>query len=260
MNDILNVPTTPNLEPSLPTAQEIAPLAAIGWLRSGWQDLLATRGVGVFYGALFTLMGYAIQGIYATRWQLTMALTAGFFLLGPFLCAGVYELSRQRERGERVNLLSSLLCWRRNLPALAFFAVILTFVMIVWARISVVIFALFSNTDFPTLQSLIGQIISLDNLEFIGVWTAVGAVIATLVFAISVVTVPLLLDRQSDTLIAMFASARALWQNLLALYVWAVLIVLLIGFSLVYFLPALLVTAPLVGHATWHAYRALLAQ
>ncbi len=140
-----------------PIAARVALRAPLTWLALGWQDLRATRFRGLFYGLVFALMGAAIDTVYRTQWQLTMGLTAGFFLVGPFVCTGLYELSRQRERGEPVSLAKSLLCWRRNLGAIAFFAAILTFAMIVWARVSVVLFALDQppDVDLP-LSNLFG--------------------------------------------------------------------------------------------------------
>ena len=131
--------------------------------------------------------------------------------------------------------------------------------MIVWARVSVVIFALFSTRDLPTLQGVLKQIFALSNLPFVGVWFGVGFVFASLVFAVSVVSVPMMLDRNSDTMMSIFASVKALWTNPGPLYLWAALIVLIIGASLVLGMVALVVTAPLVGHATWHAYRDLIS-
>ncbi len=130
--------------------------------------------------------------------------------------------------------------------------------MIVWARVSVVLFALFSTGEFPTVQSMLGQILSLSNIEFLLVWTGVGFVFASLVFSIAVVSIPLLLDRGGDTMMAIFSSARALYVNPGALYLWAALIVILIGASLALWFVPLVIAAPLIGHATWHAYRDLL--
>lgn len=240
-----------------PSVRKVGAGAPLRWLARGWDDFRATRFRGAFYGAVFALMGTLIALIYATRWQLTMGLTAGFFLIGPFVCTGLYELSRQRERAERVSLAASLTCWRRNPGGVAFFAAILTFAMIVWARVSVVLFALFSTTDFPTLQSVVGQIVSVGNVEFLLVWLGVGFVFATLVFSISVVSIPLMIDRRTDTMVAIFTSVRALFANPGPVYLWAALIVLLIGASLLLWFGLLVVTAPLVGHATWHAYREL---
>ncbi len=236
---------------------ELPALAPLAWLAAGWGDFRATGYRAAFYGLVFAAMGWAIGFVYETQWQLTMGLTAGFFLLGPFVCAGIHELSRQRERGEPANLLRSLACWRRAPGSIAFFAAMLTFLMIVWARVSVVLFALSSTTEFPTLRGVLAQIASTSNLEFLALWGAVGFVFASLVFAISIVSMPMMLDRGSDTMVAVFTSARALAANPRAAYVWAASIVLLIGASLVLWLGLLVVTAPLVGHATWHAYRAL---
>ncbi len=228
------------------------------WLAAGWHDLRATGFRGAFYGAVFALMGALVLTVYETYWQLTMGLLAGFFLVGPFICTGVYELSRQYERGEALDLPATFTCWKRNLGAIAFFAAILTFAMIVWARVSVVMFALFSTTDFPTMRGVIHQIFSLHNPEFVAAWAGVGFVFASLVFAISVVSVPLMLDRRTDTMMAIFSSVRSLFRNPAALYLWAALIVAILGASMLLWFVPLILTAPLVGHATWHAYRELI--
>jgi len=229
----------------------------ITWLSQGWNDLLCSGLRGTYYGAFFAVMGYAISIVYDNLWQATMGLTAGFFLMGPFICTGIYELSRQRDNGQAYNLIASWTAWFRNWKSIAFFAAMLTFFMIVWARVSVVLFALFASHDYPTLQSMLAQIVSMKNLEFLFVWMSVGFAFASLVFAISVVSVPLLLDRGTDTLEAVFASARALWANPGVCLFWGLSIVAIIGLSLVLFMPLLVVTAPWIGHATWRAYRAL---
>lgn len=253
-------PEEPAPPGELPGINRISPSAPLDWLKRGWGDLVATRFVGLFYGAAFVAMGYAITWIYATRWQLTMGLIGGFFLMGPFVCTGLYELSRQRDRGQPISLFASLFCWRRNLGSIALFAVALTFLMIVWARVSVILFALASTTDFPTLQGVLKAIFSPDNAGFLLPWMGVGFVFASLVFAVGVIAVPLMLDRDIDAPWAMFTSARCLLSNPRPLYFWASLVVLIIGTSLALGFVPLLVTAPLVGHATWHAYRDLVTR
>lgn len=261
MADVVHTP------PSVPSASEevsdaslMPEIRTIGldapfrWLAAGLKDMQATRLRASFYGLMFMLMGFAIAAVYETRWQLTMGLTAGFFLVGPFLFCGIYWLSRQRDREEKPSLTASLFCWKDNPASIGFFAAILTFLMVVWARVSVVIFALFSTRDFPTMQGMIFQIFSMTNTPFVIAWFGVGFVFASIAFAISVVSVPLMLDRKTDTMIALFTSVRALWTNMMPLYLWAALIVALIGASLVLSFIPLLLTAPLVGHATWRAY------
>jgi uncharacterized membrane protein len=124
----------------------------------------------------------------------------------------------------------------------------------------VVLFALFANHDYPNLQNMLSQIMSPQNLEFIFMWTGVGAAFATLAFAISVVSIPMLLDREADTMEAIFNSLTALWENQWACLVWAAFVVTLIGFSLSVFKPLLILTAPWVGHSTWKAYQDLLVE
>lgn len=227
------------------------------WLGKGFADMRASYFAGCFYGLVFVMLGYALSLVYENYWKVTMGLTASFFLLGPIVCTGIYDLSRQLQNSETLSLPQSMKAWLPNWKMMGFFAIILTFLMIVWARVSIVMFALFAEHEYPQLQNLISQIVSLKNIEFLMVWTCVGAVFASLAFAISVVSVPMLLDRSTDTLEAIFTSANALWNNTLVCLVWASLIVCLIGLALVFFKPLLIFTAPLVGHATWHAYKAL---
>lgn len=237
--------------------EPLSPAVPLQLLGEGARDMISTGFLGIAYGIVFVLMGYAIAAVYQHVWQMTMGLTAAFFLMGPFICCGVYDLSRQQESEGRVSLAASLTCWRRNWKSIAFFAAILTFFMIVWARVSVVLFALFGKHNYPELTDMIHKLISMDNLAFLGVWAAVGFVFASLVFAMSVVSMPMMLDRGADTIEAIVASARALWYNPGAMLVWALLITVLIGASLVFFLPLLALTAPLIGHTTWRVYKRL---
>lgn len=248
------------VEPGMPAVRPIGFDAPFRWLARGFGDMRATKLRGSFYGFLFVVMGYLIALVYETKWQLTMGMTAGFFLIGPFVCCGIYWLSRQHARGETVSLTESLICWKVSPASIGFFAAILTFLMVVWARVSVIIFALFSTADFPTLQGVLSQLFSFANLPFVIVWFGVGFVFASIAFGISVVSVPLMLDRKTDTMMALFCSVRALWMNAGPLYLWAALIALLIGASLLMSFVPLLVTAPLIGHATWHAYRELVGE
>jgi uncharacterized membrane protein len=233
---------------------------ALEWLREGWSDFVATRFMGVFYGVIFTSLGFFLEFVYGNYWKATMGLTTSFFLMGPIICTGIYALSRQLQRGEPVSLINSCTAWRANWKSIGLFAVILTFLMIVWARVSVVVFALFASHDYPNLQNMLAQIVSTKNSDFLLVWTGVGAGFASLAFAISVVSIPLLLDRETDTMEAIFSSLVALWENLWACLVWAAFVVVLIGVSLFIFKPLLVVTAPWVGHATWKAYQSLVRE
>jgi uncharacterized membrane protein len=110
----------------------------------------------------------------------------------------------------------------------------------------------------PTLGSFMTQILKFDNIEFLLAYLLVGAFFAALVFAISVVSIPMMLERNKDTITAMLASFLALTRNLPVMLVWGMLITLLTVLGIALGFLGLIVTMPLVGHATWHAYRALI--
>ena len=135
----------------------------------------------------------------------------------------------------------------------------LTVVFLIWARASLVIFAMFYTQEMPNLTGFLTQVLSIDNLEFLMIYFGVGLVFALLVFAVSVVSIPLMLDRNQDAVTSMIASIRALAENPLPLLIWAALIVTLTLLGFLSFHLGLVVLMPVVGHATWHAYRDLVA-
>jgi uncharacterized membrane protein len=153
-----------------------------------------------------------------------------------------------------------LTAWRANLGAFSLYALILTIIMLIWARASLVTFALFFSTGMPTLQGFIGQVVSVEHLDFLLTYFAIGALFAAIVFAVSVVSVPMMLDRGTDTVVAALTSVRALFANFVPLTVWALLIVILVGAGFASLFLGLVIVVPLIGHATWHAYRDLVAE
>jgi uncharacterized membrane protein len=234
--------------------------APFEWLARGWSDLRRAPAASLFYGLVFALMGWLIHVVFRHMVELTSSLTAGFLLLGPFLATGLYDISRSLERGQPPRFASTLTAWRANLGAFSLYALILTIIMLVWARASLVTFALFFSTGMPTLQGFIGQIVSIEHLDFLLTYFAVGALFAAIVFAVSVVSVPMMLDRGTDTVVAALTSVRALLANFGPLTFWALLIVVIVGLGFATLFVGLVVAVPLIGHATWHAYRDLVAE
>jgi uncharacterized membrane protein len=249
--------TTPVARSPFP-AIRIVPLGApFKWLALGWQDLRAAPTVSMFYGITFALMGWLIYAVFEHMVELTSALTAGFLLLGPFLATGLYDISRRRQNGEEVAVPDTLTAWRSNLGAFSLFALVLTVILLVWARASLVTFALFFSSGMPTLKNFFGQVISAEHVDFLVTYFAVGGVFATIVFAVSVVSVPMMLDRGTDTVVAALTSVRAIFTNPLPLLLWAILIVLIVGLGFATLFIGLVVAVPWIGHATWHAYQDL---
>lgn len=237
-----------------PKIRQIDLAAPLRWLAAGWRDLRAAPAASLFYGAAFALMGWLVYFVFRHAHEYTSALTAGFLLLGPFLCTGLYDISRRLAEGQAVRLADTMTAWRANLGAFSLFALILTVVMLVWARASLVTFALFFSTGMPSLSGFLGRVASPEHWDFVVAYFAVGGVFATIVFALSVVSVPLMLARGTDTVVAAITSVRALAANPLPLLFWAALIVLVVGAGFATLFAGLLVAVPVVGHATWHAY------
>ncbi|MEC5396484.1 DUF2189 domain-containing protein [Uliginosibacterium sp. H1] len=229
------------------------------WLARGIVDLRVSLGASLFFGFCFASMGLTITVVFEHAYQYTSALTSGFLLLGPFLSMGLYELSRQRMLGQRPDFLSALTVWRRNAGNLGIFGLVLTIVFLVWARASLVLFALFYTSEMPNLSGFLGQILRAENIKFLAIYCAVGMVFAALVLGISLVSIPLMLDRRQDAITAMLASLLALSRNPGTCLVWAVLIVSLTAVGFLSFHAGLVVVVPVLGHATWHAYRDLVA-
>jgi uncharacterized membrane protein len=231
--------------------------APFGWLARGFADFRAHPLPSLFYGVCFAAMGWAIAVVFRNAYEYVAALASGFFLVGPFLATGLYALSRRRERGEAAWLAPTLDAWRANAGAIGVFALVLIVVLLVWARASLVVFALFYTTEMPSADRFVEQVVSLDNLEFLVAYACVGGFFAVLVFAISVVSVPMMLDRPVDGIVAVLTSLRAFGANVPALIVWGLLIVLVIGAGFALFFAGLAVAVPVIGHASWHCYRAL---
>ncbi len=240
-----------------PTIRNVGFGAPFQWIARGFSDLKACPVASLFYGFCFTAMGLLVTFVFEHAYQYTSAVTTGFLLLAPFFAMGLYELSRRRELGQACALAPTLTVWRRNAGNIAVFAAVLTVIFLIWARASLVVFAIFYTREMPNLSGFLGQVLSMENLEFLLVYFGVGFVFALLVFAVSVVSIPLMLDRNQDAVTSMLASIRALAENPMPLLVWAALIVGLTLLGFMSFHIGLAVLMPVVGHATWHAYRDL---
>lgn len=241
-----------------PVVREVGLFACFGWLAKAAGDMRAMPGGSLFYGSCFAFMGLVLTTVFRHAYHLTSALVCGFLLLGPFLSLGLYDLSRQRESGRAPMLAHSLTAGSHNVGAIGVFAIILIIIFLVWARASLVVFALFYTTQMPSVDHFLEQVLTLQNAEFLMAYAVVGFIFASLVFGASVVAIPLMLDRRQDAVTSILASLIALGRNPAPLLVWALLIAsfAIIGFAT--FFIGLVVLMPLVGHATWHAYRALI--
>jgi uncharacterized membrane protein len=230
------------------------------WLEAGWKDLIASPGTSLSFGVIFAIAGYLITvGLFAAGIPyLTLPLMAGFMIMGPFLATGFYEISRQRAAGTKASITDAFGAWQRNPSQIALIGVALLLILIFWARIAALIFMLyFGIGNVPSVDKLLVEtFLEPSSIPFLIFGTAVGGVLAAATFAISVVSIPLLIDRTDANVIeAIATSVKAATTNVKAMALWGLLIVVFTGAGLLTLYLGLIVAMPLIGHATWHAYK-----
>ena len=225
------------------------------WLRLGLHDFLRCPGIGLFYGGCFMVMGWALMAVYRNAAAYVLALSAGFLLAGPFLCLGLYRASQRLERGEKAGLGDSLLAWDTRTGTLAIFGFVLLVLEMLWGRAALVVFAV-SFDGMPDFKGSLLALLDPENIGFIVAYLTVGGVFAGLIFSISVVAMPLILDRPVDAITAGLTSLRLVLTQPGVMLLWGALITLLVVIAMLPWFAGLLVIGPVLGHATWHAYRA----
>ena len=243
----------------LPGVRQVESSRPFAWLLLGWHDFSRTWFTSLGFGVLFALLGW---GLVNRGWQLShlsLTLTTGFMLVSPFLALIFYYLSRRLAHHHRVGDGSQFFhLVRRNGASIGLYAVFLVFSLSVWERLSAILVALFLKGDFigSDYFSLMA-LFTPDQWMFVAAYVAMGAVLAALVFALSVVSLPMMLDRRVDMVTAVLTSLQAVRVNPGAMIVWAGLIagLMVVGFA-TWFI-GLAIIFPVLGHATWHAYREL---
>lgn len=244
---------------SLPLAH-LKPADPFQWLRLGWADFKRCPRIGLFYGLCFFAMGHALLAVFQSAPAYVLALSAGFLLMGPFLCLGLYDASRAMQtHSHRPSLRDSLLAWRPTQGTMGIFAGVLLILELIWGRASLVVFAVTFNT-MPSTEKLLPQLLNPENIGFLISYTVVGAFFAGLIFVTSVISIPMIMDRKTDAVSAGLTSIRACLQNPGVMLLWGALITVLIGLSMLPAFLGLIVVGPVIGHATWHAYRHIVPQ
>jgi uncharacterized membrane protein len=228
------------------------------WLACGWRDFARAPGIGLFYGGCFASMGWLLMILFEHAAVYTLALSAGFLLVSPFLCLGLYDVSRRMELGLVVAWPATLNAWRPRAATMAIFGAVLLVLEMLWARASLIVFAL-SFDGMPDFKGSVLALLDPDNAAFITAYAGVGGVFAAFIFAISVVAMPLMLDRPVDAITACLTSLRLCLTQPVPMLCWAALLSVLVALAMAPWFVGLWVVAPVLGHASWHAYRATVA-
>ena len=235
----------------------LALTAPFEWIGQGLADFRRIPGLSLLYGLLFA--GLCAGIFYLTRnvpWY-TVAYITGLAFVGPFLAAGLYAASRDMGRGAAPSISASLRLIGRRKTYLSLFALMLTLVMAAWVRLSALILAVAYNGLVPGIDLFDIAWLSGEGLVAAGYLATTGVLLGSVVFAISALAIPRILDRDADFVSAMGYSFNRVKENLPAMVIWAALITLLTAVGLATGFVGLTVIFPVLGYATWHSYRAL---
>ncbi|MEQ9642933.1 MAG: DUF2189 domain-containing protein [Alphaproteobacteria bacterium] len=233
-------------------------------LVAGLRDFRAAPLYGIGIGSIYTIGGWLLI-LLLVRFDLPFLvypLAAGFALIAPFVATGFYAVSRALERGERLSWTAVLGAVRGALGRdLGWMALVTGFSLFIWMDIAALLSFGFLGLKSYSATELLREIFTTPmGLLFLLIGNAVGAALALAVFAFSVVSFPLLFDRDIDFITAMIASVKLVLGSPKAMVLWCAIIAALIALSLISGLVALPVVLPILGHASWHLYRHAVVQ
>lgn len=234
----------------------VGPLDPFRWLARGARDLRAAPVVSFFFGLCFWVMALVLGAVFRQAPEYTLSFVSGCFLVGPFLAMGLYEVSRRHEAGLPQGLEPALTCWGGHLGSMGLLVLVMLLLELLWGRASLVVFAVFFDTGMPSTASVLQAVLNPRNWEFVAAYLAVGGVFAGLVFASCAVSIPMILDRDTDAITASLGSIEAVSQRPAAMLTWGALILaLVLGAMWLPWAVGIVLVGPWLGHATWHAYR-----
>lgn len=255
----------PKVVPPLPRenrrAQHLPWQTAFEWLRAGWADLWTNPLPSLLYGVVvFAVSALVVWLLF--RLELDYALfpaLAGFLVIGPLMANGLYEKSRRLENGQRATYAEMVFVKPASGHAALFMGVLLLGLFLLWLRAAVLIWAIFFGIlPFPGADDIVATLLYTPmgwGLLLVG--SAVGALFAAFAFAISVFAVPMLLEERTDAMSALGISMAMVWNNLPVMLAWGAIVLVLFLTSVATAMVGFIIVFPVLGHATWHAYRAI---
>jgi uncharacterized membrane protein len=255
----------PDVVPPLPREhswkRNVAAAAAVGWLAAGWRDFKVDPAASIGYGLLVFLVSViTVVGIFVLRRDyILLPAFAGFMVVGPVIGIGLYEKSRRIEEGRPVNLWNMVFVRPESGGQILFAGVLLLGLTLLWMRAAVILYALFFGLrPFPGLDHIVPMLFTTEiGWAMLVVGGAVGGLFAAFAFAISAFSIPMLLSERTDALTAMGTSMALVWNNLPVMLTWAAIMLALIFVGIVTGLLGMIVVFPVLGHGSWHAYRAM---
>ena len=252
--------TLPVYSPIAPQIKQVPVDQPWQWLAAGWRDLQQEKLLSLSYGCAVFAVSLALTVVLfgADLPFLLLPMLAGFALVAPMMAAGLYEISRRLETGQPISLGVGFDGIARNPTQLGLMGMFLLMIHLAWIRTATLLFALFYGMRDVSVASLLDFLLTPSmSLTFLVVGTVLGAALAAIAFAVSCVSIPMLLDRDVNVVEAVATSVLAVRLNWPAMALWAGLIAFATAVSIATFYLGFILLMPLIGHATWHAYRDL---
>jgi len=226
----------------------------VRWLRLGWRDFRRAGWPSLMHGVIVVIMSLVIVEIALLFWPLLPGAVSGFLVVGPIIATGLYALSRQQEQGQPSSMQHVLYAWRCASRCLLRFGLLLVVVATAWVLLSVMLFHFFVDAEINGPMDFLRYVFQQDDGIFM-LWTVLAGLVAAVTFAVTVVSVPLLVERDVNTPTALRTSVRAVAENPVTMAMWALFILVATAFSVATFMAGFIVIYPVLGHASWYAYR-----
>jgi uncharacterized membrane protein len=258
----------PLTEAPLPTVRTITPWRPLVWLVYGWRDMTQVGWISFAHGLALAIVGAAIVAIAQSRFWLLAGALSGFMVIAPVLATSLYALSRALERGETANLsvvTKTWLNWQNNhfnkwgndYWCMVQFGALLALAATGWVLTSAALITLLAPAPILGPLDFVHHVVLAEDGWLFELWLAMGGVMAAPLFASSVVSMPLLLDRRVTLMQAVLTSWQTVMVNPMPMALWAALIMVFTLLGLGSLLLGLIFVIPMLGHASWHAYRDL---
>jgi len=256
---------------ALPQVRTIGLLRPLAWLGQAVRDIARAPLLSLAHGLFLALLGAAIVALGHNRFWFVAGTLSGFLIVGPVVATSLYAISRALERGERVGLglvWQTWVRWQRNHAgqvqhqgywSLVRFGLLLSLAATGWVAISASLIYTLSPVRIETPMDFLRHVVLERDGALFAIWLALGSFLAAPIFASSVVAMPLLLDRRISVRQAVLTSWAVVLANPVPMALWAALIVMLTLLGMATALLGLVVVAPWLAHASWHAYRDLVS-
>lgn len=227
------------------------------WLERGWHDFRRAPQIGLLYGFGLVAASIGLTLLLAVSGEIHLLLpcTGGFFILAPLLVAGLYQTSRSLEAGVTPRFTDTLVSWRAP-GQLALMGVVLLLIHLAWLRVALLLYPLFFHGRGHSAETFLPELLgTATGLALLATGSIIGAAFAVAAFAIAAVSIPMLVDREVSAIDAVLTSLAVVRAHPRTMLLWGMLIVLFTALGIATFFLGLAVAAPVIAHATWHAYR-----